>query len=85
MPGDLAAIDHPDGGHPHRGQDAVRMYDLAPGVGYAATVALRGPGPDTVRECWVDAVSAPGGAMPGRVAPGEVAPDRSDAGAADGQ
>ncbi|MFE3196756.1 hypothetical protein [Embleya sp. NPDC059237] len=71
------------------------MYDLTPGVGYAATVALRGPGPDTVRECWVDAVSAPdgaepggvapGGAMPGRVASGEVAPDRSDAGAADGQ
>ncbi|WP_161500668.1 4'-phosphopantetheinyl transferase family protein [Embleya scabrispora] len=74
VPGRLAAID-PDGGHPHHGQDAVRMYDLAPGVGYAATVALRGPGPDTVRERWVDAVSLPGGA----------APDRSDAGAADGQ
>ncbi|MFI6985122.1 4'-phosphopantetheinyl transferase family protein [Embleya sp. NPDC050154] len=81
----------PESRHPHREQEAVRMYDLTPGVGYAATVALRGLGRYAVVERWA-------GVSPTRETGSEqgVHPDPergsergspagSDAGAADGQ
>ncbi|WP_406282070.1 4'-phosphopantetheinyl transferase family protein [Embleya sp. NBC_00896] len=51
-PGLVAWSAAPDGEHPHREQDAVRMYDLVPGAGYAATVALLAPGSYDVVERW---------------------------------